>query len=364
LFLGVVQAQQLERVAEENVSRAAHHLQDARARVEAGVAPGFDVIRAEAEVANANDGLVAARAAVEKALAALKTLLSIEVTRPVVLQASEPGEYVEVEPSEQIKTALSQRPEVAISEKAVQLADAAIGLARAGTKPSLDMFASFQKQSEKGFGGHDWNWALGVQASKFIFDNGLTRAAVEEAMAKKAQAEEALKQVQEGIALEVYQACVSLNEARERITAAEKAVAQAEEAMRIADLRYREGVAPAVEVTDARLALVSARANLVNARFAYERAKVELAYAIGTPIDQHLDQSRDAEGGGAANDGDTSGGSGTRSSGLPGRTLPVANCGLESRPGAGQHYADKSAATAASLPAHGRYQTLAAPKTP
>lgn len=286
LFLSVLQAEQLEEVARENVSRAARHLQDARARVEAGVAPGFDVIRAEAEVANANHGLVAARAAVDATLAALKTVLSITVTTAVELQRPELTERTapEEDPSAAIDMAISQRPEVKAADMAVQLAEAQIGLARATSKPTVDLFASYRKMSTKGFGGHDWGWTIGLQATKLLSDGGLTRSAVREAEAKREQAKQTARQLREAVALETYQALVKLREAREKIAAAEKAVAQAEEAMRIADLRYREGVAPAVEVTDARAALIAARANLVNARFGYEQALVDLDYALGVPV--------------------------------------------------------------------------------
>lgn len=288
LFLTVIQAQQLEQVAAENVSRAARHLQDARARVEAGAAPGYDVIQAEAQVANANDGLVAARAAVEKALGALKTLLALDVLKPVRLQPPSGGGYIEVDAAEAIKAALAHRPELAAIERAVRMAETSVRLARAISKPTIDLFARYQKQSTTGFGGHDWNWTFGVQASTLIFDHGLTRASVQQAEADLRRAQEMQRQAREAVALEVYRACVSLREARERIAAAEKGVLQAEEAMRIADLRYQEGVSAPVEVTDARAALISARANLVNARFAYEQAKVALEHAIGLPLEEFL----------------------------------------------------------------------------
>ncbi len=369
VFLAVVQAQQLERVAAENVSRAARHLQDARARVDADTAPGFDVIRAEAEVANASDGLVAVRAAVDKSLAALKTLLSLDVMRELQLQAPEPGDDLQVEPSDAIAKGLRQRPEVAAADKTILLADAQIGLARATDKPSVDMFANFQKVSNQGFGGHDWTWTLGLQASHLLFDHGLTRAAVDEAAARKAQAEETAKQVREGVALEVYQAWVSLGEARERIAAAEKGVAQAEEAMRIADLRYREGVGAPVEVTDARAALIAARANLVNARFAYEQARVDLEYATGTPVsarpsgdvsqdaDANLDEKEQAAAvpGVPAVPGDAQDRSATPSAGA--RAEPAAN----PEPGDQQAQEREEARNAMLPPAPGRYQSLTNP---
>ena len=290
LFLTVLQAQEMEKVAAENVSRAARHLQDARARVEAGAAPGFDVIRAEAEVANANDGLVAAHAAVEKAFATLKTLLAIPVTQPVRLKPPAMEEIGDAELERAIATALEHRPEIKAADTAVRMARAKIGLAKATRRPSVDLYASYQHTSVAGFAGHHWGWDIGVQLNQLIFDHGLSRAAVKEAEAEARKAEKAAKQVREGIALEVHQAWVDLRAAREKIAAAEKGVRQAEEAMRIADLRYREGVAPAVEVTDARAALIAARANLVNARFAYEQAKVKLEHAIGISLGEFLAQ--------------------------------------------------------------------------
>ncbi|MGD9519003.1 MAG: TolC family protein [Armatimonadota bacterium] len=378
LFLSVVQSQQLERVAAENVSRSMRHLQDARARVDAGVAPGFDVIRAEAEVANANDGLVAAHAVVDKTLAALKTLLSIDVTRPVELETPDAQSYVDVEPSQTIGLALVRRPEVSAADKAVMLADASVGLARSGIKPSIDMFANFQKQSEKGLGAHDWTWALGVQATKPIFDSNLTKAAVEEAQAKKTQAEETAQQVREGIALEVYQAWLSLQEARERIDAAEKGLAQAEEAMRIADLRYQEGVAPAVEVTDARAALMAARANHVNARFAYEQARVALEYAIGEPVVVKTDETEAHQAEPAGEQG-TAPSQGPQVSEQPGGVLKTMS-GLAVQPQGlappgpqptpqSRQQTDRTdeqdgEKTAAPPPLHSRYQSTQVPQTP
>ena len=288
LFLTVLQASEMEKVAAENVSRAAKHLQDARARVEAGAAPGFDVIRAEAEVANANDGLVAAHAAVEQALAALKTLLAIPVTRPVRLEspAHEKTELPDV--AQAIQVALKNRPEVNAAETAVRLARAQVGMARTSRRPSIDLYASYQHTSVAGFAGHHWGWDVGVQLKQLVFDHGLSRAAEKEASANARKAEEVARQVQEAVALEVYQAWIDLKAAAEKIVAAEKGVRQAEEAMRIADLRYQEGVAPAVEVTDARAALIAARANLVNARFEYEKAKVKLEHAVGVPLEKLL----------------------------------------------------------------------------
>jgi outer membrane protein TolC len=284
LFLQVLQAQQLEQVAAENVSRAATHLQEARARVEAGTAPGYDAIRAEADVENANNGLVAAHGAVEQGLAALKTLLVIDVMAPVRLESPKPGAAASVDVADAIRASGAHRPEVRAVDTALRMAQTRVRLADTAKNPNVDVFATYSREASSGFGGIGWGWTVGVQASQLIFDHGLTRAQVQEAQAAVRQADEAAKQTREGIALQVYQAWVSLRQAAEQITDGEKGAAAAEEAMRIADLSYREGVATPVQVTDARTALLAAHANLVNARFGYELARVALEYATGMPL--------------------------------------------------------------------------------
>lgn len=284
LFLQVIQAQQLENVAAENVSRAAAHLQDARARVRAGTAPGYDAIRAEADVENANNGLVAAHAAVEQTLAVLKTLLVINVQTPVQLKAPTPGAPMKIDVTEAIKASVAHRPEVRAVDVAYKIAQMRVHLADAAKGTNVDAVATYTRQASSGFGGIGEQWTVGLQASRSIFDHGATRAAVKEAEANARSAEEAARATREQIAQQVYQACVSLRQATEQIVDAEKGAKAAEEAMRIADLSYREGVATPVQVTDARAALIAAHANLVNARFGYELAVVALQAATGVSI--------------------------------------------------------------------------------
>src|SRR5262249_48932142 len=58
-------------------------------------------------------------------------------------------------------------------------------------------------------------------------------------------------------------------------------VQQAQEALRIAQVRYRAGVSTNVEVTDAQVALTQAQTNQVNAEYDYLDAEAGLAGALG-----------------------------------------------------------------------------------
>ena len=77
------------------------------------------------------------------------------------------------------------------------------------------------------------------------------------------------------------QAQLDLIEARQRIGTAQKELASAREALRVAEVRYRAGVGTNVEVTDAQVAVARAGQNVADAEFDYQTAIVRLEYATG-----------------------------------------------------------------------------------
>jgi outer membrane protein TolC len=89
----------------------------------------------------------------------------------------------------------------------------------------------------------------------------------------------------------VAQAYLNLQTARQRLTTAEAEVANAEEALRLIEGRYRAGVGLMVEVLDAQNSLLTARTNHVNARSALDQANAAMARAVGTGLTEKLNSS-------------------------------------------------------------------------
>jgi outer membrane protein TolC len=75
----------------------------------------------------------------------------------------------------------------------------------------------------------------------------------------------------------------SAQEARERVAVQRRALAVAEEQVRIARLAYREGVITSVEAEDAELALTAARFQSTRAAADAALARAQLACALGEP---------------------------------------------------------------------------------
>ncbi|MCG6536601.1 MAG: TolC family protein, partial [Syntrophales bacterium LBB04] len=85
----------------------------------------------------------------------------------------------------------------------------------------------------------------------------------------------------QGIPLEVEQAWLALQETRERIDLAELTVRQADENYRLAEGRYATGVGNPIEVTDALVALGTAKTTHTQALYDYKVAQAGMEKAMG-----------------------------------------------------------------------------------
>ncbi len=285
LFYALTQAQGLLEVAQQNEQRADEQLRIAMARVKAGAAPRFDQLRAEVEVANAHQQVIAAETAVATVNNQLKNLLAIDLQRPVEVKPQPQPKPISPDPYACHQMALANRKEIKIAQQGLAIAEQNMRLARAVRGVNLGAIASYTRQNATGF-GEDYSWAVGVQATKPIIDGGSSRSKEQQAQTQLRQAKLGVQQVTELVALDVSQALLALDEAKAKLASTSKTVEQAEEGFRLAQIRYEAGVGTPVEVTDARTALTAAETNHVNAVYSYGVAEAQLARAVGVPANE------------------------------------------------------------------------------
>ncbi len=283
-FYNVARAIGFFEVAGEKLTSAREHWRLASARYEAGAVPRFDVMRAEVEVANAEQQLIVAQAAVEIAKGVLKRLLAIEVTQPLQLVTTPHPSPIVVDPNLCIAMANQRREEIVVLDTHVRLAMASARLAKAERGLNLDLVGAYDRQSSTGF-ARDYAWNLTLSLSKSLSDGGASRSKEQQALWRAEQARALLGKVADDIELQVWHAYLNLEETRHRLSLAAKTVELAQEALRIAEVRYDAGLATPVEVTDARVALAAARTNQVDAIYGYQIAEAKLLSAINASED-------------------------------------------------------------------------------
>lgn len=246
-------------------------------RLESGTALKTDVLDLEVRLAQAQEDLVRARHARALAERAIRTLIGWEA-----------GEFVLSDDTITLPPlpvdGPAQRPEVEAAAQRRTAAEQGIRQSRAGFLPRLSGFGSLDYDRGWEFGGDNASYTVGVLLQWNLWDGDRTRAQVNKARAQAAEAREAERQLALAIELETEQARLQWLEAAQRIAVAERAVASAEESVRLTRARYAEGLALAAQLMDAETALTAARVRHVEALADRQIALAALRKALGLPV--------------------------------------------------------------------------------
>lgn len=265
--------------AQRALEQADESLRVARARLQAGAAPEFDVLQAEVAVANARQGLVRAETAAQNAHSSLNALLNLPLDTPLA-----PTDTLEARPvpgtlASVLERALRDRPELGELRARMDAARASIVLASSGGRPGVVLGTGYDMSGAPNSLNGAWSVTLAVTLS--LYDGGITRERVREAELRVQQLQVLEAETKQRIALEVRQVWLTLEQAGAELVAAAMGVTQAREAARIATVRYQAGVGTSLEILSAQATLAQAEFGLASARFSQNLARIQLILAAG-----------------------------------------------------------------------------------
>lgn len=281
-YFGILRAQDYLKVQQETVDQLKAHLKDAQVKFDAGTIAKFDVLRADTEVANAQQGLISAQNGVELAKASFNNVLGRPLDTPVDLADPDGPIFINVEQAACVDSAFQTRPEVQQGKMNVSLNHKLTDIARLGSKPKLNLqWVGNRNFDTTVFNPRADSWTAYLGMSMPLYDGGATKSAVDQAASDTKTSEFVLTQITNGVTLDAKQSYLSVGEARARINAANKALDQAKESMRLAEVRYQGGISTQIEVLDAQQALTLAETNQVNALYDYHTALAKLEHAVG-----------------------------------------------------------------------------------
>ena len=296
-YYDVLQAAQQIIVNEASVNLLGKELDDQKRRYDAGTVPRFNVLRAEVAVANARPALIRARNDYRIAKNNLSNQLGYNLPRdiwediPLQLTDALVAEPYQVDLPAAIAQALEKRTELGALRKAEQLQVENIINARAGYKPSVQVFAGygwrnvqFSQPIALDHEIHGWN--AGAQMNWNIFDGFLTRGKVMQARAQREKARTDLDDNARQIELQVRTAYSTFIEAREVLDSQQKVQEQADEALRLARARTDAGTGTQLDVLNAETSLTQARTTQIQALHDYATARAKLERAIGQDLIQ------------------------------------------------------------------------------
>lgn len=285
-YYDVLNASNSVALCTETVDRLADHLKNTEAQFNVGVVAKVDVLTSQVNLADAQQSLTKAQNSYDYSVASLNNVIGLP--QNTKLNLSEGLEYKAYNNTLDncITYAMANNPSVHQAELAVDMAKAAQKVANAGNIPQVNLAAENDWAKDKFPGSDKDPWAVGVNVSWNFWDYGVTAAKVAEAKANVLNAQETYRQTSDSIRLGVRNSYLSLREAEKRIGTSSVSVAQAEEAYRIAVIRYQAGVGTNTDVIDASVYLTTAKNNYITALYDYNTSLAALKEGMGIPVIQ------------------------------------------------------------------------------
>ena len=283
LFYGALAAEELVRVAEAQVKRAAQQLRISVDKLRAGSATRSDTLRTTVDFGNARLQLLQAQANLATAQANLGRQIGVDQPVRAVPDTAFPGvpDTAALRPA-----ALATAPQVEQADAQARAARAQVWSARAQYWPSLTVSYSNSRTGTDSpvlplFTGYPetFTWRFGFSWTLF---NGFQReqSQVAASVARDVADARAADTRRETNA-QLTQQLAALATAHEQIGIAATNVDAATEDLRVVQERYRVGAATILDLVTSEANLTQAGVNLVQARYNYLIARAQLEALVG-----------------------------------------------------------------------------------
>ncbi|RKY89875.1 hypothetical protein DRQ15_08605 [candidate division KSB1 bacterium] len=243
-----------------------------------------DLLRTKVALSNTKLGLIKARNGVRLAKVAFCSKIGLSLEQPIRL--TEKLQIIDLLPinlEDAIRKALENRPEIKAMHNNIKIARTAVAISKAAYYPSIFLAANYSyRRPDRQYNPKFYTtWTISLVAQLNLFDWGQTAFQIEQAQSQLQQTEHAMKQLQDGIVLQITQTYLSLLEAKEKVETTKINIQQAQENYRVTNEKFKQGLVSNTELLDANTLLTQAKTEYINALADYRIAYANLMHAIG-----------------------------------------------------------------------------------
>ena len=277
LFYELLLAERTVDLLQQNLEIVQDVARIVKARVRSGEGPQFELVKAEVEVLKAKQELTKAKNAVRVRLVGLDTLTAGGLGPRYKVQGDFRSLRDHLDPEQMAARDLSQHPILKRQGKLVEQAEITVSKERQSRVPNVTMFGGYAREAgrEAVFGG------LTVPTPIWYLQQGHIASAL--GSQRKEEAE--LLRARNDLARAINQHAREAETAQEQILVYEEGLLkQAQEALRIAQLSFRQGASSLLEVLDAQRVQRQITVDYNQARFELSMALTRFERALGGPL--------------------------------------------------------------------------------
>lgn len=282
-------------VRREQYKLAQDQLRHARDKVQAGSAPKYEIVRAEAGLSGRLEDVISAETAVRDRERDLKRIMNrkdmplnsgagiIPLTDPDPKGLSLNAETLTAE-------ALNNRMEMIQLELRLAINDLDVELARNNTLPQLDLDYSYTAAGQAGTTGRALgnifdrpaqDHTVGVSATVPL-GNRAAQARLRQARLERVRSQMDRERIEQLVRQDVYESVDGLQQNWRRILAAEQGAVAAYRDYQVEQQQFQLGMSTSTDVLFAASRLADAQLRRIRAFVEYEVAQVQVARATGT----------------------------------------------------------------------------------
>lgn len=279
-YLNLLFARATVRVREQALEQAQSILKDTKARLEGGVVDREAVLRADVEVSQAQEDLLAARQQVRDGQATLNLVLGQPTTQPVEVQDVTEQIPFDRTLQECLEKAVASRPEIAIGREAVAEARYGEEAARGELYPRIYVRGTVLRADSQG-PVTGWLVGAGIHLEEKLYAGGSRTGEIHRSQAKVAGAGAGLQSILDSVGHEVNIAFQAIPTSQEQVRLGEITIKQARENLRLTVVRYNNGNATPTDVVDAQTVMIRAQTRYYAAVYHYLEGLARLEYTEG-----------------------------------------------------------------------------------
>ena len=294
-YYNILSAQRYLEIAQSDVNRLTTHRDAVKEKLSVGNVTKTDLYRAEAELSRSLTEKVKAENGVLQSKAVLRNLVEIEEDYNL-----EKGNIEDIEKYystlEDIQTyALKNRAEIKESKKNLDIARKTIRFEKSDFWPTLSLEAGY-KETDINYASTpdvDYDTEDLYFTGELVFtlyDGGLRRAQIRQALASQRKAENALILQEKKIILDAKISFLDYQTAKSTLLNLHDELKSAQENFKAVQMQFKYGMADSIDMMDANTLLVTAQRRISDAEYTYYLSVLKILYTKGDLTQFFLNQ--------------------------------------------------------------------------
>ena len=295
-YYGYLFSKEYSKLSEITLQAAKDNLKNTRALFDAGLAPEYDLIRAQVQVQNIQPQVEQAKNSIKLAENALRLIVGLELSKQFVVEDSLVYEELPVEDFATSSRILSERNFTLQQLKLqVELQDKAVSYQFSKNYPELYLNGSWESSAQENDPRSFNNWRyknsvyVGLNLKVPIFDGWQTTSRVQQAEIDLLKAKETFVKTTQQLKNQLDDVLLNIEEMKNRISAYAATIDQAKLGYEISIKRYNNGLGTQLENIDALVAFTQAKVNYLEAIYNYYDLHSQLEALLATQVNEISD---------------------------------------------------------------------------